>query len=117
MGTEVLLPSKALRLLLERSRSASTSSLSLSRTVLRRKTRIWAWAKITSERLHGPRGQRGGRGSPRARGAAAAGGAFRRPNLVCLSLPGGTKPPRAAFLSALPIPWHLSKFSLGARVF
>lgn len=68
MGTEVLLPSKALQLLLlQRSCSASTSSLPSSQTVLRRKTRIWPSAKITSEWLHRPCGQRRGRGQPQSR--------------------------------------------------
>lgn len=46
MGTEVLLPSKGLELLLlERSRSACTSSLSLSQTVLRRKNNNLGFSK------------------------------------------------------------------------
>lgn len=83
MGTKVLLPSKALELLLlQRSSSASTSSLSLSQTVLRRKTRIWVLTKITSEWLHRPVGRGEVEGSPRARVAAAAGGAFRVPKIA-----------------------------------
>lgn len=49
MGTELLLPSRAFQLLLlERLRSAFTSSQPLPQTDPRRKARIWASAKITS---------------------------------------------------------------------
>lgn len=80
MGTEVLLPSKAL--------VAAKVTLSLyPQPVIipngpEEENKNLGFGKNNQRVAPLPRGQRGGGGSPRARVAAAAGGAFGAPNIA-----------------------------------
>lgn len=115
MGTEVLLPSKGFELLF-----AGKVTLGLYQQPViilkgpeEEKQQFGLQQKITSEWLHGPRGQR----HPRSMCGCSCWWGFQGTKFSVSAPAWGDRDlPRLSVCSPT-IPWHLSKFSPGARVF